>query len=407
MLFVLLTHKDLMMSINRFIPIAGLVGLFLGSGWFSSRQAVSVAEQQSQRRFSVKAAPASQANVTVQNAGYIPKTLTFSSSLSKVRTQNAFGWDDRIPMTASAHPWSTVEQSTSYPGDLPNYRSEVSGSPNFYHLNEHMTHQGDALMLGLLPNVSASSIPVQFAQNSQRYKQHNGKVSVIYYSSTRQLHRAMGRGFKDRRVIEKIAASITNKFNLRRDVKISLRQCGFANALYLSKHSEVVLCYELVEKIENDFAVAIGRQSSRASWGAFYTTLFILHHELAHALVDQFKLPLAKSGEDTADELGAVLAVDYTYGSDYGANIASITASQLFISAALTRNMPSPRDTHSSDAQRGSNIRCLVYGAPISQQTQVTLGKGVSPSRRQQCRVRYSKARSYWANVLKPYLREK
>ena len=107
-LFVLLTHKDAIMSVNRFIQIAGLVGLLLSGGWLNSRQTVRAAEEQSQRQVSVQVVPASQATVTVQSAGYMPKTLEFSSSPSQERTRNVFGRDDRISMTASSYPWSTI-----------------------------------------------------------------------------------------------------------------------------------------------------------------------------------------------------------------------------------------------------------------------------------------------------------
>jgi hypothetical protein len=267
-----------------------------------------------------------------------------------------------------------------------------------------------ASVLGLNPKVSASDSPTReslpyLTQNPQNYRKQNGKVSVVYYSSTKSLHRAIGRGFRNRRVFEAIADSITKEFHLRRDITISLRQCGFANAGYKHKNSEVELCYELVEKIENDFAIAMRRRNANASWGAFYTTLFILHHELAHALIDQFKLPLSKSEEDVADELGTILAIDYTQGPSYGASISSITALQLFISAALTRKNPSRgSDGHSPDYQRGSNIQCLAYGASASL-AQKASGRGMSRARQQQCRVKYNEARFYWADALKPYLR--
>jgi hypothetical protein len=242
-------------------------------------------------------------------------------------------------------------------------------------------------------------------QNPQNYRKQNGKVSVVYYSSTKSLHRAMGRGFRDSRVFETIADSLTKKFHLRRDIRISLRQCGLANARYKRKSSEVELCYELVEQIENNFALAMRRRNTNASWGAFYTTLFILHHELAHALIDQFELPLSKSEEDVADELGTILAIDYTQGPSYGASISSITALQLFISAALTRNNPSRvGGKHSPDYQRGSNIQCLAYGASASL-AQKASGRSMSRARQQQCRVKYNEARFYWADALKPYLR--
>jgi V8-like Glu-specific endopeptidase len=97
------------MAIDRFIRLVGLVGCFSTIAVFGTLQTINTAEAQVQRsKLPITVASDTESQATIQSAGFIPKTLKSSALPAKEQTRNVFGRDDRILMTSSDYPWSTI-----------------------------------------------------------------------------------------------------------------------------------------------------------------------------------------------------------------------------------------------------------------------------------------------------------
>jgi hypothetical protein len=95
---------------------------------------------------------------------------------------------------------------------------------------------------------------------------------------------------------------------------------------------------------------------------AFNTVIHILHHEIGHALIDQFKIPVVGQEEDAADGF-ATVAILETY--DNPQPILLDAASSWFgmhDEAQKAGDDPQYFDTHDLDIQRAYRIICVAHG---------------------------------------------
>lgn len=130
------------------------------------------------------------------------------------------------------------------------------------------------------------------------------------------------------------------------------------------------------------------------------TTLFVLLHESAHALVDKLELPVIGKEEDGADALATVLAVE---DAEYGDM--ALSAADLFGATATTDNpVAAYADEHSLDAQRFYTIRCLVYGYDPEEYDYAFEDVEVSEEQLAKCPGQFEQASTSWNKLLEPYL---
>ncbi len=125
--------------------------------------------------------------------------------------------------------------------------------------------------------------------------------------------------------------------------------------------------------------------------------LFTFLHELGHALVDQYQLPIIGREEDAADSFAAVFLILMRRDD------AIIDAlNQFEVIAAVedeSANIPY-WDEHELTRQRIYNIACLLYGSsPESYRNWVTEGR-LPDTRAKLCPTEYEQAKGSWAKLL-------
>lgn len=131
---------------------------------------------------------------------------------------------------------------------------------------------------------------------------------------------------------------------------------------------------------------------------------FILIHELGHAFVDVFEIPITGREEDAVDGMATVLFVDLVpNGTEY-----AFDAARFFSFLQDVQGAPDVQqfqDEHSLSVQRAYDIVCAVAGS--SQQTleQVHQLGILSDARLQRCPSEYTQQSRAWKILLKPHLR--
>jgi len=107
--------------------------------------------------------------------------------------------------------------------------------------------------------------------------------------------------------LEREAAFLSQIIRLPQQVVLSTGECGSENAFYHPKHKAIVLCLELFAQIakgiQRDFAHKASSEEIRSAVAGAY--LFILMHEVGHALIHLLNLPVLGREEDAADQIGA------------------------------------------------------------------------------------------------------
>ena len=135
-------------------------------------------------------------------------------------------------------------------------------------------------------------------------------------------------------------------------------------------------------------------------------TLFTLTHELGHAVISEFQLPVLGREEDAADAF-ATLALLHV-GSDFAHRVLEDAARGLLTLGARDVKMgrePVFYDEHGLDQQRAYQIVCFMVGSdPRGFRTIATQAK-LPQERQESCRGDYEQAQASWLQLLEPHLR--
>lgn len=122
-------------------------------------------------------------------------------------------------------------------------------------------------------------------------------------------------------------------------VDVMYAECGQVNAGYLSAGHRLLVCTEALE---------LPPEVLRT----------IIAHEMGHAIIDQYNIPVTGSEEAAADELGAISQIAMGHSSDVE-----------FMADFYNHRDDGGEDVeddHQSSAKRAAVLFCLIHGADIS-----------------------------------------
>ena len=191
------------------------------------------------------------------------------------------------------------------------------------------------------------------------------------------------------------------------DVPIFFYECGMTNAYFDPAAKEIVICYELVEDyLEKNYWVY---QESSGSEAVNLWTLnvvdYVLFHEVGHALVDIYDLPVTGLEEDVVDQFSAYINAEFSPGTEGQDEIRSAAFIYEISHTEDELQVSYFADTHSLSLQRFYNLACWVYGYdPIYNEDLV--GSDILPiERAQNCAYEYHQIVTAWDNLLEPFFK--
>lgn len=131
---------------------------------------------------------------------------------------------------------------------------------------------------------------------------------------------------------------------------------------------------------------------------------FILLHELGHALIDVFGLPVLGREEDAADSVATVfLTGAVKNGSEY-----AFDAAKFFHALSARQRQLAPSDywdAHSLDQQRAYSIVCWIAGSSAPAMRSVAVLGLLPTSRLASCPSEYRHTVQSWVTLLRPHVR--
>ena len=132
-------------------------------------------------------------------------------------------------------------------------------------------------------------------------------------------------------------------------------------------------------------------------------TLFALHHELAHAVIDQFDLNPPGRLEDAADAFATVALAPA--GPDRTRARLLRAAADGWLLYAETGSIEDLTyvDQHRLDEDRFYRTACLLVGADPENMFEYALDVGLAPDRIDRCPDAFDAARKSWDNLLAPH----
>lgn len=234
-----------------------------------------------------------------------------------------------------------------------------------------------------------------------------GDFKVVYETPETPALQEWDTLFREAELLEEVLGILNQMLVLPHDVEVVLGECGEANAFYLPDDKRVVLCYELVDTFAQVFFAnaTTEEEQDMAAESIIGATLFILFHEIGHALVDVYDLPITGREEDAVDQLATVILVE----SGDETMEASALDGATFFAMAWEQVEEIEEDVfwdeHSLDSQRFYNIVCWVVGSdPEGWAHLVDDDEGLPMGRAERCPDEYQRLSSAWGSLLAPFM---
>src|SRR5262249_55900852 len=134
--------------------------------------------------------------------------------------------------------------------------------------------------------------------------------------------------------------------------------------------------------------------------------LFVLTHELGHAVIGEMDLYVLGREEDAADTFAVTRMLEV--GTDVSADVLNQAATGWFISDKRNQARGIELafyDAHGLDRQRAYQIVCLMVGSNPGMFAEAAEKAKLPKDRQKSCQDDYHIASSSWSKALKPYLR--
>ncbi len=203
-------------------------------------------------------------------------------------------------------------------------------------------------------------------------------------------------------LLDKVMAELSKALVIPKTVTISVRG-GQAGPFY-SPDTHVI--------VYNFPFAALGLRVFKAEYptitnynlGVAFASLeyFVVFHEIGHALVDEWNVPVLGREEDAVDAFSTIFMTEFVPNGGqialWGADFFDYVGRH---EGAFGKN--DFADEHSLDPQRAYSIACWVYGSNPSKYR--GLESVIPRSRLVRCPAEYKQLRSSWLRFLKPHVR--
>jgi len=233
---------------------------------------------------------------------------------------------------------------------------------------------------------------------------HNGVLKFSFQRRERIRNTAQAQSVRNsREAIIGIVDELKNQMDLPFDVNVSLEKCNDADAYYDKDDHTVTVCYELLESYYYLFSPVVrGRAKMDEAVTGAAVSVFL--HELGHAVIDAWDLPITGREEDAADQFATLLMIN---GLDDGERMALNGARSFELLGNLEKGQAKFYwDEHSTDKQRFYDAICLIYGHNPDKYNYLHKNGTLPAGRADLCEEDYARLRKSWQTLLSPYVRK-
>lgn len=236
------------------------------------------------------------------------------------------------------------------------------------------------------------------AARPESKKSDDGDFIVEHLDVNDARYLEIDRQVKSEKLLEKAADKLNRALILPNDLYLRTKDCKEVNAFYNSNDQSVTVCYELMEHFYKVFRGA-GNAKEAAYRKMFAAVQFVFLHEIGHALINIYKLPVMGNEEDAADRCSAYINLEEL--GDEG--VQSVLAAADAFAIESKRNSPAGRnmaDEHLLQEQRFYNSFCMIYGSNADQYASFVADGYLPKERAARCSNEYQKTVESWVNLL-------
>lgn len=255
------------------------------------------------------------------------------------------------------------------------------------------------------PEISTSNTSAKntsISGNQVEKKKDEGNFIAEHIDVTNPKYSEIDRQVRQERLLEKAADGLNRALILPRDITLRTKDCnGEVNAFYNPDDISVTVCYELMEHFFKVFKAG-GSSDDAAYQKMFDAVRFVFLHEIGHALIDQYKLPIMGNEEDAADRCSAYINLEEL--GDEGVKAVFAAADAFAIESKLSsgheRNLA---DEHLLQEQRFYNSLCMLYGSNTTKYENIVTQGYLPKERAVRCETEYQKTVDSWVTLLAPW----
>jgi hypothetical protein len=217
----------------------------------------------------------------------------------------------------------------------------------------------------------------------------SSSVSIEYVPPDNPALLALFEDLKREQFLEAIAEHIQGRFNLPTRLQVVLGQCDEANAFYVPDEKKIIKCLELlpflVENLLRDRRLRRDEATAELVLGGAIT--FVALHEVGHAVIDIFRLPVLGREEDAADQISLYLLLT---DPDKETRQYGVAGGLWFFRATRSPfTLQHLAGEHGLAQQRQANIACWAYGSdPVAFAWTLEAGR-LSQSRAERCAAEF------------------
>lgn len=207
-------------------------------------------------------------------------------------------------------------------------------------------------------------------------------------------------------LIKALTSLLNQTFNLPKRLSIIGRECGQSNASYNPSRVEITLCYELSKEISDRIRREIRADINVQNQVALGALVFIFLHEVGHAVIDLYDLPVLGRQEDAADQVGTYLLLAMAEERPDIAGYWPAGAHWYFRKTDLFFSKRHYADEHSLNPQRQFNIACWVFGSNPQKYMDFAKNVGLPVQRAQRCPNEYKELQQAVNKMLSPHFNQ-
>ena len=239
------------------------------------------------------------------------------------------------------------------------------------------------------------------SENDKAKKEDKGDFKVEHKAVKNARYLEIDRQIKEKKDLEKAADRLNQALILPNDITLQTKDCGEVNALYDPNDQTVTVCYELMEHFYKVFK-SDGDSDQKAYDNMFDAVRFAFLHEIGHALIDAYGLPITGSEEDAADRCSSFINLEELGDDGVRAVLAAADAFRIE-SKANTQKKRDLSDEHLLQEQRSFNALCMTYGADSTKHAYIVNNGYLPRARAERCPSEYQRMAKSWSELLAPW----
>jgi hypothetical protein len=248
------------------------------------------------------------------------------------------------------------------------------------------------------PASNKSSVSNTAPASTTGKRKDEGDFKVEHLDVTTPRYVEIDKQVKSENLLEDAAARLNKALILPHDLYLRTKDCQEINAFYDPNDHSVTMCYELMEHFYRTFQAA-GDTQEKSYDKMFDAVHFVFLHEIGHALIDAYKLPVTGNEEDAADRLSAW--VNLTELGEEGVRAIFAAADAFAIESKMRK--PGARhmaDEHLLQEQRFYNSLCMIYGSNEEKYAYIVTDGYLPKERAVRCPGEYQKTVDSWVKLL-------